>query len=117
MKIINGKLVPDDWAPPDKVSAPTVPAAGRGPTAPVYTNKPQPVAAIVNTVGVSEASVGITHYTTEGTAWDCVIKHRFADFIVDEIDESKSRVRLTDLDGVQRLAAHGSAAPRPLFQL
>ena len=45
----------------------------------------------------TEGDVGITHFLNNGAPWDCIIKHRYADFVVQEIDESGQVCLLGDV--------------------
>jgi tRNA pseudouridine13 synthase len=47
--------------------------------------------------GTTEADVGITHYLNTEGSWDCIVKHRYADFVVQEIDEKGQVCTLGDL--------------------
>eukprot|EP01134_Creolimax_fragrantissima_P000881 CFRG0881T1 len=48
--------------------------------------------------GMSEAMCGIESYTTPGEEFHCILKHRFSDFVVNEIDPEGNVVHLTSLE-------------------
>jgi tRNA pseudouridine13 synthase len=73
--------------------------------------------------GTTEADVGITHYLNKEGSWDCIVKHRYADFVVQEIDESGNVCRLgetvappepdDDVAGAADAQADGTEPPKP----
>eukprot|EP01043_Picozoa_sp_COSAG02_P022243 COSAG02_NODE_1151_length_14205_cov_1183.813342_4_plen_513_part_00 len=73
--------------------------------------------------GTTEADVGITHYLNTEGSWDCIVKHRYADFVVQEIDESGNVCRLGEIvappepsdegDAPADAPADGAEPPKP----
>ncbi|KNC82359.1 hypothetical protein SARC_05352 [Sphaeroforma arctica JP610] len=47
---------------------------------------------------MSEAMAGIEAFTTPGTPFHCILKHRYSDFVVNEIDPDGNVVHLTSLE-------------------
>ncbi|CAL5229719.1 g13095 [Coccomyxa viridis] len=60
----------------------------------------------------TEEAAGIVCYTTDTTPFSAILKHRFSDFLVNEIDASGRVVRLTSLDASSSVVQQSSVQPK-----
>ena len=128
-KIVNGKLVPDGdaaGAKPDAAAAAAkmnAAAAAKPAAAPrVFVPKganavgvaPRGAPRPVELGGTTEASVGISHYMNSAPGWDCIVKHRYADFIVQEVDPAGVVAGLASIEPPDQPATPKTEAPAEL---